>query len=356
MRQHGFGSGVEVFSTCPQSKDESAGSYTRRVLDVARWSEEAGCVGILVYTDNGLVDPWLVAQAIVQGTEKIGPLVAVQPIYMHPYAAANMVTSIAFLYRRRLFINMLAGGFKNDLHALADDTPHDERYARTTEYALVMRRLLEERSPVTFQGKYYGVRALALKPALPRGLEPGFLISGSSAAGRAAAMAIGALAVEYPEPVDDTLAVGDAVPAAIRRGARVGIIARDSDNEAWRAALERFPEDLRGRATHRLAVATSDSAWHQRLSEIDGSSAAPSGPYWLGPFRNYKTFCPYLVGSYQTVAAELFRYMARGFSAFILDIPRSPEDLETAAIAFRMAATRVHLSADGVNHTDQVSK
>jgi alkanesulfonate monooxygenase len=38
------------------------------VIDVARWSEEAGSEGILVYTDNSLVDPWLVSQIIVQHT------------------------------------------------------------------------------------------------------------------------------------------------------------------------------------------------------------------------------------------------------------------------------------------------
>jgi alkanesulfonate monooxygenase len=36
-----------------------------------------------------------------------------------------MVTSFAYLYGRRVFLNMVAGGFRNDLLALADETPHD---------------------------------------------------------------------------------------------------------------------------------------------------------------------------------------------------------------------------------------
>ena len=59
------------------------------VADVARWSEAAGCEGILVYTDNGIVDPWLVSQLILQSTERLAPLVAVQPAYMHPYWVAK---------------------------------------------------------------------------------------------------------------------------------------------------------------------------------------------------------------------------------------------------------------------------
>ena len=37
---------------------------------------------------------------------------------------------------QRLWLNMVAGGFKNDLAALNDDTPHDKRYQRLVEYAL----------------------------------------------------------------------------------------------------------------------------------------------------------------------------------------------------------------------------
>ena len=50
---------LEVFSTCAQSSDGDRDTYAQRVADVARWSERAGCKGILVYSDNRLVDPWL---------------------------------------------------------------------------------------------------------------------------------------------------------------------------------------------------------------------------------------------------------------------------------------------------------
>jgi len=38
---------IEVFSTCPQSKDVHRDDYLRRVEQVARWSAEAGYRGIL---------------------------------------------------------------------------------------------------------------------------------------------------------------------------------------------------------------------------------------------------------------------------------------------------------------------
>jgi alkanesulfonate monooxygenase len=332
----GFSSvGVEVFSTCPQSKGVGGNAYLGQVADVARWSEEVGCRGILVYSDNSLVDPWLVSQHILQATDTLCPLVAVQPIYIHPYSAAKMIATLGYLHGRRVYLNMLAGGFKNDLVALNDPTPHDERYERTVEYTLIVKRLLSESTPVSFEGRYYQVHNLRLTPSLPQYLFPGMMISGSSPAGLAAARTIGATAVQYPEPAD--VMVPGQQPDGIDSGIRVGIIARDSADAAWDIARRRFPEDRKGQVAHHLAMKVSDSHWHHRLSELEERPASEESPYWLGPFQNYKTFCPYLVGSYRRVADELARYIGLGFRIFVLDIPPSKEELDHIGIVFREA-------------------
>src|SRR5579864_5954328 len=157
---------IEIFSTTPQSKDRPRETYVQQIIDVARWSEEAGCTAILVYTDNSLVDAWLVSQIIIQNTKKLCPLVAVQPVYMHPYSVAKMVASFGHLYGRRIYLNMVAGGFKNDLIALNDTTPHDERYTRLVEYTTIIKLLLSSSAPVTFTGKFYKVENLKMTPPL----------------------------------------------------------------------------------------------------------------------------------------------------------------------------------------------
>ena len=327
---------LELFSTCPQSRDLPADQYRRRVADVAAWSDRAGYRGVLVYTDNQLVDPWLVAQLVIESTEQLCPLVAVQPVYMHPYTAANMVSSFAHIYGRRIFLNMVAGGFRNDLLALGDQTEHAERYARVVEYALLVKRLLlGER--VSFTGRYYSVENLTLTPPLAPDLFPGIFVSGSSDSGVAAARAIGATAVKYPKPPHEEISTsGDG--AGI--GMRVGVIARDDDSRAWKVARARFPEDRKGQISHALAMKVSDSQWHRQLSQLGAEPPSAENPYWLGPFENYKTFCPYLVGSYTTVAIELARYIELGFETFILDIPPDEEELQHAAVAFEQASRR----------------
>jgi alkanesulfonate monooxygenase len=329
--------GVRIYTTCPQSKDLDRRDYARRAIEIAQWSEEFHCDGMLIYTDNGLVDPWLVAQLVVENTEHLMPLVAVQPIYMHPYAVAKMVSSIGYLHNRRIALNMLAGGFKNDLIALGDTTEHDDRYLRTTEYTQIIRRLLEGNGVTELKGKYYSVANLKMTPPLPAELFPEILISGSSAAGMAAAKAIGATAIRYPQPAEFEAAERDALATGTKCGMRVGIVARDDNAEAWRVAHARFPEDRRGQIAHQVAMKVSDSVWHKQLSALDQHPQSGNSPYWLGPMQNYKTFCPYIVGSHDRVAAELGRYIALGFRTVILDIPPSREELAHVMEVFRRA-------------------
>lgn len=327
---------IQLFSTCPPLNRSDGTSYRERIIDVARWSENAGCRGILVYTDNQQLDPWLVAQLILDNTRQLSPLVAVQPIYMHPYSVAKMVSSLGHLYGRRLYLNMVAGGFKNDLIALNDTTPHDERYARLTEYTRIIQGLLAGDGPVSLDGRYYSVDKLKLAPPLPPELQPGIFMSGSSPAGQAAAEALGATAIKYPEPLHE----GGARPVpGVPNGVRIGILSRPDDHAAWEAALAQFPDDRKGRLTRQLAARVSDSVWHKQLSEL--ASSEERQPYWLVPFQQYQTNCPYLVGDYARVGKELSGYISLGYRTFILDVPPGPEELMHTRKAFEHAAVAV---------------
>ncbi len=95
---------IQLFSTSPQSGAVPREDYIKKVIPVARWSEEYGYEGILVYTDK---------------------------------------------------------------------------------------ELLTRTSPLTFEGHFYTVSNLMLKPELPVSLVPGIFVSGSSEAGMEAARALG---------------------------------------------------------------------------------------------------------------------------------------------------------------------
>jgi alkanesulfonate monooxygenase len=330
--------GLKIFSTCPPSALAQPRTCIRQLGEISRWSEEAGCEGMLVFTDNAQLDPWLVSQVIIEATERLCPLVAIQPAYMHPYSVAKMITSLAHLYGRRLYLNMVAGGFKNDLAALNDLTPHDERYARLVEYTSVIQSLVRTAQPVSFEGRYYKVTNLKLTPPLPAELVPGLLVSGSSEAGMQAARQLGATAVEYPKPPAEYAV--PLAPGVASYGIRIGVIARSDDAAAWSVARERFPEDRKGQITHQLAMKVSDSSWHRQLSEFGKRESAEPSPYWLVPFQNYKAMCPYLVGSYDRVADEVARYIDIGYRTFILEAPASADEMRHTGVVFERAAAR----------------
>ena len=322
---------LTVYATCPPSNRSPRAGYRELVVRTARQCEAHGCSGILVYTDNGLVDPWHLAQLILTETERLMPLVAVQPVYMHPYWLAKQVATLAHVFERRVALNLLAGGFVGDLQALGDTTAHDDRYARTVEYTRIYDGLIRGDEPVSVDGRFYRVDRLRLEPPVPAALRPPTLISGSSAAGREAAAAIGATAVCYPQP--PAAYDQEPPPTGVPIGLRVGIIARNDSADAWRLAHERFPTDRKGQIAHQLAMKVSDSAWHRQLSEL----GARDETYWLVPFENYRTFCPYLVGSHDEVGAMLAAYLRLGFSTIIVDVPHDADDLIHGGIALGRA-------------------
>ena len=148
------------------------------------------------------------------------------------------------------------------------------------------------------------------------------MVSGSSAAGREVAREIGAIAVRYPEPADrGRRSPGTAT--ARPSGIRIGIIARDgSGRGAWRVAHERFPADRKGQIAHALAHETSPTRSGTISSRRSIRDEPDDDPYWLHPFQNYQTFCPYLVGSYERVAQEVAPLPRRRRVDVILDVPR----------------------------------
>lgn len=324
---------MRFYTTCPPSSVYSAESYAARVVQVAQWSEAAGAEGALIYTDNSLADPWGVAQLILTETHSFIPMIATQPVYLPPYSVAKRISTLAMLTGRRVALNMVAGGFPRDLHALGDRTAHDDRYARLEEYCQVFRALLRGEA-VTLDSRFHQMESLTLAPELPHALLPEIFLSSSSPAGRATATTLQATPVSYPaEPGSRPDDVSNRTTSVIR----IGIIARETAQEAWTLAEGRFPQDPRGAMMHRMAMATSDSQWHCLLSKMSAAQTEARPLYWLHPFNTYKTFCPYLVGSYEQVAHALRDYAAQGVTGLILDVPATQEDLSSTAKTIALA-------------------
>ncbi len=332
---------LTVYTTCPASTQSAPGQYLHRLREVSRWTESAGCRGLLVYADNTLTDVWLTAQAVIEHTERLVPLVAVQPAYMHPYTAAKAIASLAWIRDRRVDLNLVTGGFAKHLAELGDPLrdDHDGRYSRLVEYAQIIQSLLSASAPAVFRGSHFRLDKATFNPPMPPGLMPRLFVSGNSAASAAAADTLNATRLTYPkQPHDQENSwAGTAHPV----GVRLGIIARSTAAQAWSIATARFPADPAGQRMHQLARRLSDSSWHAALSDYPPSPAGEPEPYWLHPFKTYKTFCPYLVGSYDDIGRLVRAYRRLGVTTIILDVPYEQEDLFHAMTVLREVGAQV---------------
>ncbi len=326
---------IDLFSTTPQSVDFRNHSYLYEIKKAAQYSEQYGFKGTLIYGDNRLADPWIIACAILSATLKLIPLIALQPVYMHPYTVAKKIATIGLLYDRKIALNLVAGGFIHDLNALNDYTTHDRRYDRLAEYTEIIQLLLRSNRPVSYFGEFYQINNLTLSPQLQDHLQPEYYISGSSEVARKTAIRLGATRIEYPEPQTDFPGL---LGGELINGIRIGILARMSQDEAWAEARQRFPKTRTGDMTHQVAEKTSDSSWHKVLSGINGFDRMEKSVYWLGPFKQYQTFCPYLVGDYDEVALELAGYLKAGCKTCVLDVPVSEMDLASTVLVFNRAS------------------
>jgi alkanesulfonate monooxygenase len=324
---------VAVYTACPPMDDHSPASYRELLIDVARETEKTGFTGILTHTDNSTLDPWATAQLIIEHTDRLVPLVAVNPIYMHPLSATRMINTLGYFCDRRVDLNLVSGGFARHLREAGCGLGHDQRYDRLAEYGQVLKLLLTAERPVSHAGEYYALVAANLTPRLAPELMPGFFVSGASDACRRTQRVLGATRLSYPHEIGTYQG-----PSPLEgTGAGFGIIARKSAEEAWSVAHDRFPLDELGEELHEYAAGSAESHWHRKLSRDAALASQRESPYWLYPFKSYKTFSPYLVGSHAEVAAVLSGYLGLGLSTVILDGLLEPPDLHHAAIAFDLA-------------------
>lgn len=321
---------LEVYGTCPFPNPGPSPEAGEIMAAAAKWTEAAGFRGLLIFTDNRSIDPWAAAQFLIEHSRRIVPLVAVQPLYLHPFAAARMVSTIAKLHGRRVDLNFVAGSYTPDFRALCDRLDHDQRYDRLVEYGRIMLDLLAEGRHVEYDGLHYTLADTVLEPPLPAALRPRIFVAGASEAAVRATKALDGARLTYPNPPDEY--VTDTTTVLNGVGMRIGVIARGSSAEAWAVARRRYPLDQKH--SNQQSV---DAEWHRRISALSEEPEPATDIYWLHPFRARFEFCPFLIGSYSEVGEVLARYLRLGLSTLILNAPWEATDYAHANVALRKA-------------------
>jgi alkanesulfonate monooxygenase len=311
---------LRVFPAIPRDPDPA--KYVDELMRIARFGERNGFAGILLFAGNDtLVEPWSIAQHILAHTAESSPLIAVNPIYMHPFTAAKFVSSFALLYGRKIYLNMITGTAASDLHGLGEQLSHQDRYTRLGEFIHIVRQLLTSTRPVNFNGKFYKTNNLQLRPGLPPALMPEFLIAGQSDDAHRVAKQMGCLTMQMLPPSLDEGINGP--------GVNFGIFAREERNEARREAKLFFQDSAEKRELLKYTMENTDSVWKRRLNDAgQENDELHENGYWLLPFLTFQADCPYLVGSYAEIGAKLRRFEEMNVSTIILDVVADEHELD----------------------------
>lgn len=319
-------SALEIFTTCP--RESQVERYFDRMQRTASLTEAAGFKGILIYTGNEVpVEPWLVAGELAQSHPTLSPFIAINPVYMHPFTVARCIAMLAQRYGTLCHLNLIAGTSLADMTALDEADGHDQRYDRLREFALIVRELCRGDQAVSFEGRFFGTKHLRLPHRVAPDLQPVFFIAGQSPAAQYTAQTLNARSLGM-------LLGSMTVSSPSASGVHMGIIARESDEEAWADAHSRFPEKTSAIPQHML-MRNTDASWKKALMKEAEGISTPDNAYWLAPFLRGQLDCPLLIGSVETVTRCLDQLIARNVRQLVLELCDSEKDYMFAAAAIK---------------------
>ncbi len=302
------------------------------IAEVARAAEISGFQGGLIPSFPMTDEPWAISSFLARETSTFRFMIAFQPGFLNPVVAARMTASLQRATGGRALYNVITGGGGPAQLWWGDVAGHDDRYARTTEFLDVLRGVWSGER-FSYQGKFYQVENAAL-PAQLLGQEfPEIYFSGSSDAALASASKHAEYYLSWLEPFDQlrekfdrvkerTEALGRKIKCAVR----VDIIARRTEEEAWREVQRGFESlsDAERERYKRFAQQTGDSVGASRqrnnapkeLNNYRDFIIHPNVWSGLSLLRGGQT--QGIVGSYEQVAERLDDLVKLGADAFIL--------------------------------------
>lgn len=316
MKQLLADKGIYIFTTMRRSEDEA--SYIESTMELMEINERLCFAGILFFQNNSNdIEPWVLAQEILSKPYTQSPFIALNPVYLHPYTAAQKIMSLSRLYKKRLCLNFITGTSKSDLSSLGDHLPHDARYDRLIEYVTIINGLLTSKIPFSFDGKYYQIKHLRLPYTIEDELYPNYFIAGSSDKAVEARKATKAKKLQMAKPI---VKYKDVEPGS--SGLNFGIVARSTYKEAMEVLTEKFkPKYEEAEEMLQFSMLNTDAVWKQELLDQEHDAV-----FRLEPFKHFNADCPYLVGSYEQVTDYLLQYISYGIDTFIIDVERGEMD------------------------------
>jgi len=289
--------------------------------------ENAGFDYTLVPYFSAGQDPFAVANAIVQQSERIAPIVALRPNIMYPTVAAKALATLDQFGGGRVAVHFIAGGSDHEQGREGDFLTKEQRYDREAEYIDVLRKVWASTEPFDHEGEYYQFRDFVSAVRPTHGTIP-VSVGGSSAEAYRVGGSRGDIFGLWGEPLADTREQIDRVYAeaeAAGRSDRPRIwvtfrpIIAATEELAWEKA-HRTLEVLQGNKGKdpwkvvSLGGSNPANVGSQRLLEIASRQDVHDRALWTptASATGAQGASTALVGTPETVAAAILDYVDLG--------------------------------------------
>ncbi|GAA0193601.1 LLM class flavin-dependent oxidoreductase [Fulvivirga kasyanovii] len=328
---------IEVFTVISRQEDLQE-YFTDDIKPAVQLSDEYGFSGMLLFQSNrGNIEPWVFGQELLANSVSLSPIVAVNPVYMHPFTVAKKILTLCGFYGRKVYLNLITGTSKSDMVSLNDYLEHDKRYDRLIEYTKIIDALLRGDGPVTFDGTYYQVSNLQLSSKIREDILPDYFVAGSSEGAQKALIELNATKLGMAKP-EGHLHNGEFQPPQ-KKSVHFGIVAREERDEAQAALKSIFPESKSNQEIQEYSMKNTDAVWKKEMQQY--SNQTDNHTYSLVPFKNFKADCPYHVGSYEDVAEVIKGYVINGLSSMIIEIPPGEAEHWHISKVFKLAKDKL---------------
>ncbi|WP_083730873.1 LLM class flavin-dependent oxidoreductase [Protofrankia sp. BMG5.30] len=293
----------------------------------ARALEDGGFDYTLVPYHSSFQDPFTLATAITQFTERLRPIVALRPNTIYPTVAAKQLATLDQLSGGRAVVHFIAGGDDHEQAREGDRLGKTERYARQAEYIDILRRAWASTTPFDHAGTYYSFEDFV---SVVRPVNGGIPVSvgGSSPEAYQVGGAQADIFGLWGEPLRETREQIDAVAEQARLAGREDTpriwvtfrpIIAPTEELAWEKA-HRILDVLRGNngLAHAAFRATGakepPNVGSQRLLRVARDGDLHDRALWTptASATNAAGASTALVGTPETVAAAILDYVDLG--------------------------------------------
>ncbi|MFZ1119148.1 MAG: LLM class flavin-dependent oxidoreductase [Candidatus Binataceae bacterium] len=298
---------------------------------VRRFAQAHECSGfdriLIGYFGNG-PDGFIVASYAAWATERIGLMLAHRPGFVAPTLAARKLATLDHFSGGRLAVHIISGGDDAEQQRDGDFLAHRARYARTSEYVGILKRIWASAAPIDHEGPCYRFRAAysevkPLQPHLP------IYFGGSSDEAIDVAGRYADVYALWGEPLDqaaETIAKVRASAARYQRSVRFSLSTRPilapTEAEAWQRA-ERIRETIgaiRGNGMLGPANGAPQNVGSQRLLAAAARGEVLDKRLWtaVAVATGARGNTTALVGTPEQVAESLLAYYDVGVSTFLI--------------------------------------